>query len=123
MKAIINYIFFFIICVAHPCNALSLEAKQRFPFDDSVKKIQQENIITSDDSQSTTVFFEDDLLDEDNEITSIKEKTFFVNTACFDKNPNTLSCFSNNLNTNFYSYTGFPHLPLSGFISFRALRL
>jgi hypothetical protein len=121
MKAIIYYIFFFCMSVSHPCQALSSEARQHLLFDDSVKKIQQQNLIASDNSQNTSLFFEDDCINDDDETTFIKKRISFVHTASFG------SQYALNLTCkDLYKidcYTRFSYLSLSNYLSLRILRL
>ncbi len=89
----------------------------------SSQETDQDNTsIDEDDLNASFVFDDDDLNDDDDITTSIKKKIFdFI--PSFDRDQNTFIHFFSHTNFNFYCNTHFSYLPFPDFISLRVLRL
>ncbi len=124
MKTILFYIFFlglFFLNLSHQFSSVELKHDSLLK-DSFVKMNQEDNSIVSDASQNTTFFFENDLFNDD-EVTSVKKKIFFVHTPCLDSSQYGLSYFCNNLYYKVSRYAHFSCLPLANYLSLRVLRL
>ena len=121
-------IFYFLVLVSLflcLCDIRALETKKHSTISESYQKIKEGNPIVSYDSQNSPIFFDVNFFDEDDDdIYSLaKKKIFHEGTSLNKISPYSSQCLLNNLQNKFSYYIHFSHLPASGFISLKVLRL
>ena len=124
MKLIIYYIQFLTLLFSYPHHTLAISIIQESFSNHSFQKTQHESLIISDDSQNLNDFFDDELLDtNDNDPVYSRKKISFKGISCTYITQNTSPNFFNNLHDKFYCQPHFYSPSFSDFISNRVLRL
>ncbi len=122
MKIVIHYLLFLGLFFLHPSHVFSIESNKNNISKDCFQKMQAENSVVSADFQNSIVVFEDDLLDDDDEVTFLKKKNIYTSTSCFDNYQPFLNFYNNNLH-NKIDQPNFSYSPFSKSISIRVLKL